>query len=60
MRPMSNGFMHEETAEDLIEYGLLAAFVAAIAIACIIGDPLGLRPAVEGAYQDCIDALNSI
>ena len=60
MHSRSKGFMHEETAEDLIEYGLLAAFVAAVAIACIIGDPLGLRPAVEGAYQDCIDALNSI
>lgn len=60
MHSLSKGFMHEETAEDLIEYGLLAAFVAAVAIACIIGDPLGLRPAVEGAYQDCIDALNSI
>ena len=60
MRSVSKRFIHAETAEDLIEYGLLAAFVAAIAIACIIGDPLGLRPAVEGAYQDCIDALNAV
>jgi Flp pilus assembly pilin Flp len=60
MGSLAKGFMHEETAEDLIEYGLLAAFVAAIAVACIIADPLGLAPAVEGAYQDAIDALNSI
>jgi Flp pilus assembly pilin Flp len=60
MRTKANRFLHQETAEDLIEYGLLAAFVAAIAVACIIADPLGLKPAVEGAYQDCIDALNSI
>lgn len=59
LHPMK-AFLREETGEDLIEYGLLAAFVAAIAVACIIADPLGLAPAVEGAYQDAIDALNSI
>jgi Flp pilus assembly pilin Flp len=60
MGSLAKGFMHEETAEDLIEYGLLAAFVAAIAVACIIADPIGLAPALESAYQDAIDALNSI
>ena len=59
LHPMK-AFLREEAGEDLIEYGLLAAFVAAIAVACIIADPLGLAPAVEGAYQDAIDALNSI
>jgi Flp pilus assembly pilin Flp len=43
MRTKANRFLHQETAEDLIEYGLLAAFVAAIAVACIIADPLGLK-----------------
>lgn len=52
--------IREDRGEDLIEYGLLAAFVAAIAVACIIADPLGLAPAVEGAYQDAIDALNAL
>lgn len=55
-----NGFIRNEAGEDLIEYGLLAAFVAAIAVACIIADPLGLAPSLEGAYQDAIDALNSV
>jgi Flp pilus assembly pilin Flp len=55
-----NGFIRDEAGEDLIEYGLLAAFVAAIAVACIIADPLGLAPSLEGAYQDAIDALNSV
>lgn len=35
-------FLKDERGEDLIEYGLLAAFVAAIALAVIIADPLGL------------------
>jgi Flp pilus assembly pilin Flp len=60
MGSLAMRFIQEERAEDLIEYGLLAAFVAAIAVACIIADPLGLQPAVEGAYQSAIDALNSI
>ncbi|HET9252061.1 MAG TPA: Flp family type IVb pilin [Candidatus Eisenbacteria bacterium] len=55
-----DGFIRDEAGEDLIEYGLLAAFVAAIAVACIIADPLGLAPSLEGAYQDAIDALNSV
>lgn len=53
------GFIRDERGEDLIEYGLLAAFVAAIAVAVIIADPLGLGTAVEGAYQRATDALNA-
>lgn len=60
MLHLLNGFIKDEAGEDLIEYGLLAAFVAAIAVACIIADPLGLAPSLEGAYQDAIDALNSV
>ena len=41
-----------------MEYGLLVAFVASIALAAIITDPLGLGTAVEAAYQRAIDALN--
>ena len=50
-------FIKDERGEDLIEYGLLAAFVAAIALAVIIADPLGLSTAVEGAYMSAVDAL---
>jgi Flp pilus assembly pilin Flp len=57
---MLMNFIRDERGEDLIEYGLLAAFVAAIAVAVIIADPLGLRTAVEGAYQDAVDALNDV
>jgi Flp pilus assembly pilin Flp len=47
-----------ERGEDLMEYGLLVAFVATIALAVVITDPLGLGTAVEAAYQRAIDALN--
>jgi Flp pilus assembly pilin Flp len=60
MEPVANRFVREEVGEDLLEYGLLAAFMAAIAMAVIIGDPLNLQAAVTNAYQDCIDALNSL
>jgi len=48
----------EERGEDLMEYGLLVAFVATIALAVVITDPLGLGTAVEAAYQRAIDAMN--
>ena len=50
--------LRDDRGEDLIEYGLLAAFVATIATAVVIGDPLGLKTAVVNAYQRCVDALN--
>ena len=53
-------FIRDERGEDLIEYGLLAAFVAAIAVAVIIADPLGLKTAVEDAYTSAVDALNGV
>lgn len=52
-------FVHEERGEDLIEYGLLLAFMATVALAVIIADPLSLQVATTDAYQRCIDALNS-
>ena len=60
MESLANRFLREDGGEDLIEYGLLAAFMAAVAMAVIIGDPLSLQTAVTNAYQDCIDALNSL
>ena len=51
-------FGRDERGEDLMEYGLLIAFVATVALAAIITDPLGLGTAVQAAYQRAIDALN--
>jgi Flp pilus assembly pilin Flp len=53
-------FLKDERGEDLIEYGLLAAFVAAIALAVIIADPIGLSAAVEGAYLSAVNALTDV
>ena len=52
-------FVRDENGEDLIEYGLLAAFVAAIATAVIIADPLGIKGSLEAAYQKAKDALDN-
>jgi Flp pilus assembly pilin Flp len=60
MLQFAKNFIQDERGEDLIEYGLLAAFVAAIAVAVIIADPLGLKGAVEAAYQSAVDALNGV
>jgi len=60
MLRIAKSFINDERGEDLIEYGLLAAFVAAIAVAVIIADPLGLKAAVEGAYQAATDALTAM
>jgi len=58
MKSLIFRFIREENGEDLIEYGLLAAFVATVATAVVIGDPLGLRTAVVNAYKRAVDALN--
>ncbi len=50
--------IRDERGEDLMEYGLLVAFVAAIAVAVIITDPLGFGTAIQDAYQRAVDALN--
>ena len=47
-----------EEGEDLMEYGLLVAFVATIALAVIITDPLGFGTAIEDAFVRAVDALN--
>ena len=51
-------FIRDERAEDLMEYGLLVAFVAALALAVVITDPLGFGDALQNAYQKAVDALN--
>jgi Flp pilus assembly pilin Flp len=52
-------FLREESGEDLIEYGLLCAFVAAVATAVIIADPLGIRTSLINAYLRAKTALDN-
>ncbi|TMQ55218.1 MAG: Flp family type IVb pilin [Candidatus Eisenbacteria bacterium] len=52
-------FLCEEKREDLIEYGLLCAFIAAVATAVIIADPLGIRGAIKNAFTRANTALDN-
>ena len=52
-------FQTDESGEDLIEYGLLAAFVAAVATAVIISDPTGIKPALLKAFNKAKAALTT-
>ena len=58
MLQFAKRFIRDERGEDLMEYGLLVAFVATIALAVIITDPLGFGPAILDAYQRAVDVLN--
>jgi Flp pilus assembly pilin Flp len=59
MLTLVRNFVRDETGEDLIEYGLLAAFVAAVALVTIIADPLGIKGALIGAFNKAKDALDN-
>jgi Flp pilus assembly pilin Flp len=48
-------FVRDEQGEDLIEYGLLAAFVAAVAVAVLTNG--GLRAALSGVFARVIADL---
>ena len=58
MRTMMR-FLREENGEDLMEYGLLAAFVASIALLVIINDAGGVRTALASAYHKAADVLHA-
>ena len=58
MMNLVRNFVRDENGEDLIEYGLLAAFVASVALVTIILDPLGIKGALIGAFQKAKDALD--
>lgn len=58
MFQMFNSFVRDERGEDLIEYGLLAAFVAAVATGVIIADPLGIKGALKTAFGKAKTALD--
>ena len=51
MMNLVRNFIREENGEDLIEYGLLAAFVASVALVTIILDPLGIKGALTGVVE---------
>ena len=51
-------FVRDERGEDLIEYGLLAAFVAALALAVIVTDPMGFKDSLINAYMKARGALD--
>jgi len=58
MKNLFSRFVREESGEDLIEYGLLAAFVAAVATAVIIADPLGIKTSLKNAFMKAKTALD--
>ena len=57
MMNLVRNFVRDENGEDLIEYGLLAAFVAAVALVTIILDPIGIKGALVGTFEKARDAL---
>ena len=57
MMNLFRNLVRDENGEDLIEYGLLAAFVAAVATVTIIADPLGIKGALIGAFTKAKTAL---
>jgi Flp pilus assembly pilin Flp len=59
MMNLVRNFVRDENGEDLIEYGLLAAFVAAVALVTIILDPIGIKSSLTGAFQKAKDALDA-
>jgi Flp pilus assembly pilin Flp len=56
MLKLIRNFVRDERGEDLIEYGLLAAFVAAVGVVVVY--TLGLDQAIRGAFADAVESLN--
>jgi len=52
-----NKFVREEYGEDLIEYGLLAAFAAALVTVVLMNDSMGLKMALVAAFTKVKDAF---
>jgi len=57
MMNLIRNFVRDEKGEDLIEYGLLAAFVAAIGV--LVAYTLGLDDAISNAFKRAIASLNT-
>ena len=58
MMNVVRSFIREENGEDLIEYGLLAAFVAALATALLLSNGT-LKTAITNAFGKAVTALNA-
>jgi len=58
MKDLLRRFVREESGQDLIEYGLLAAFAAAIVTAVIVADPLGIRASLKSALHKAKAAID--
>jgi Flp pilus assembly pilin Flp len=59
MLKLMRNFVRDESGEDLIEYGLLAAFVAAVALVTIIADPIGIKGSLVNAFLKAKNALDA-
>ncbi len=57
MMRLIRNFIRDERGEDLIEYGLLAAFVAAVALFVLMSP--ALKTAIANAFGKAISALNT-
>jgi Flp pilus assembly pilin Flp len=58
MMNLIRNFVRDEKGEDLIEYGLLAAFVAALATALLLTNK-PLNASIQNAFNKAVTALNA-
>jgi Flp pilus assembly pilin Flp len=47
------GLFADEDGQDIVEYALLAAFIAIVAVAILVQ----MAPLIQGIYQQVLDAL---
>jgi Flp pilus assembly pilin Flp len=47
------GLFADESGQDIVEYALLAAFIAIVAVAILVQ----MAPLIQGIYQQVLDAL---
>ena len=57
---MLRRFLNDEQGTNIIEYALLGAFIAAVAVAVLVADPLGVSSAIQGVISKLKTALTSI
>ncbi len=57
MMAMLTRLLREERGEDLIEYGLLAAFAATVVLTVLAVGPHSLKAAVVDGFKRCVDTL---
>ncbi len=47
------GLFADESGQDIVEYALLAAFIAIVAVVILVQ----MGPLIQGIYQQVLDAL---